>query len=141
MPSNLSRVRAGRRRGTVALELLFVLPVLLLVVLAIIELSLLLGAEHRLTAASREGARVAALGGGPQEIEQAVRLHLGQGVFQQATITAVLRDARGRPLHSGEPVAVDVKIAAQSAIPDLLCFIGFSIKGQTLCGHTVMRKE
>jgi hypothetical protein len=125
----------------VGLELLLVLPVLVLIVLAIVQLSLTLSAENRLTGASREGARVAALGGHPDEIVRAVRRHLGPGVFQQARVTAVLRDARGRPLRSGQPVEVGVEIPAGMAVPDLLSFVGYSIRDKTLSAHTVMRKE
>jgi hypothetical protein len=102
---------------------------------------LTLAAEQRLTAASREGCRVAALGGHPDEIETAVRRHLGPGLFQQAQVTALILNAHGRPVHSGEPVEVGVRIPAGDVVPDLLSFIGYSIRGETLSAFTVMRKE
>jgi Flp pilus assembly protein TadG len=130
-----------RRRGGIALETLFVLPVLVIVALAVVELSLLISARQQLLTASRDGARCAATGGSPREIEHAVRSRLGHGALAQAKIKAILTDEAGRPLNTGEPVVVQVEVPATAASPDLLRVIGFSLQKQTVAAYTVMRKE
>jgi Flp pilus assembly protein TadG len=129
-----------RRRGSLTLELLLVLPILLLVLLAIIEFSIWAVAQQQLLTASREGARVAALGGSRDDVEQAVRVFLG-GKFDNATIDAVLTDDQGQPVAAGQPVQVVVSLPATDAVPDLLPLAGFSIRGQSISAGTVMRKE
>lgn len=160
------------RRGSAALEVLLITPIVVGLTLAVVELSMLSAANEQLANASREGTRVAALGGGPNEIIQAVQNHLGQGNLSTAQISAILTqqqdgtpivtaltDNNGQPINqsssgngqssngqaqpipSGEPVMVNVQTPASNAIPDLLTFIGFSIKSQTLIGQTIMRKE
>src|SRR5579872_2474051 len=94
------------RRGALALELLFALPVLLAVILATVEFSQLLVARQQLLVASREGARVAAQGGSPDDVQQAVAQFLGTGPLAAAAVDAMLTDALGQPLPSGAAVAV-----------------------------------
>jgi Flp pilus assembly protein TadG len=129
------------RRGVLALELLFVFPVILVVLLATVEFSMMLIAEQQLLIASREGARVAAQGGGLTDIQTAVQTFLGNGNLSQASISAILTDQSGAVIPSGSPVAVSVRIPATKAVPDLLAFVGVTINGQTLIGTTAMRKE
>jgi Flp pilus assembly protein TadG len=132
--------RPQRRRGNVALEMLLVLPVVLTVVLAMVEYGLMMSAQEHLLAASREGGRVAALGGTPQDVTNAVQRHLGAGPLSQAEIDMTLTDSSGNPVPSGEPVTVWVSLPATAAVPNLLRFIGFDIAQETLVARTVMRK-
>ena len=53
--------RRARRRAGVALELLLVFPILLSLLLAMVQFSMLLAARQQLAGASREAARVEAL--------------------------------------------------------------------------------
>jgi Flp pilus assembly protein TadG len=130
------------RRGVMALELLFVLPLVLGVLLATVEFSMLLVAQQQLIISSREGARVAAQGGNQDDVQSAVLVFLGQGSLSQATITAMLTDpTTGQPLPSGSPVSVTVSLPATQAVPDLLAMLGYSISNETLTAMTVMRKE
>jgi len=132
---------AKTRRGHVAIELLIVLPILLTVLLGTIEFSLLLTAQQQVSLAAREATRVAATGGSVADIEQAVRLTLGDARYAQASVTAMLTDSNGDPVASGEPIAVRVQMPAGAAVPDLLVFAGLSIRNQVLVGQTVMCKE
>jgi len=125
----------------VALELLLALPILLAALLGVVEFSLLLVARQQLVTASREGARVAAQGGGQAEVVQAVQQFLGPGSLSNASIVAALADDTGQPLPSGQPVCVTVSLPTTQAVPDLLAFVGFSIGGETLVAQTIMRKE
>lgn len=134
-------MRADRRRGTVALELLFVLPILMTVLLGTVELSLWLTAQQSVSLASREAARVAAIGGTQSDVEATVRLVLGDVRFARATVIAILTDESGLPLEPGAPVTVNVRLPAAVVVPDLLVFAGLSIRKLYLVGQTVMRKE
>jgi hypothetical protein len=129
------------RRGSLAAELLLLLPILMTVVLGIVEIGMLEFCEQQLCAASREGCRVAAQGGDQKEVEDAVRRYLGDGRLGDCDIEVVLTDQSGRPLHCGDPVEVHCRIKAHHCVPNLLCFIGCSIRDKDLCGHTVMRNE
>jgi hypothetical protein len=131
----------GRRRASLAAQLLFTLPVLLTLLLGIIEMSLLMTVQQHLQTASREAARVAALGGTQDEVTQSAQLFLGNGPLSQADIDAVLTDDSGQPLPSGSPVAVTISIQATQAVPDLLAFVGFSLRKDRLAAQTVLRKE
>jgi Flp pilus assembly protein TadG len=128
-------------RATVAVELLFVLPLLLLLIMAAVEVGMLLSVQQQLQLASREGARVAALGGDEADVASAVRLVLGRGALTGATIFAELTDNNGNPLPSGAPVVVVVSIATQAVVPNLVGWSGAALAGQTISAQTVMRKE
>jgi Flp pilus assembly protein TadG len=130
-----------RRRGHVAVELLFVLPLLLAVLLGTVEFSLWLTAQQQVNLACREGARVAAIGGGIDDVNATVRVVLGPGRFDRATVIATLTDEDGDPVLPGRPVSVVVRLPAVAVVPDLLAFVGLSIRNQILVGQTVMRKE
>jgi Flp pilus assembly protein TadG len=126
------------RTGAIhAVELLLLLPIILALILGMVEYSMILSIDQQLAVASRQGARVAAQGGSAAEVEAAARTVLGTGnVGQSALVTSQLTDV------SGDPVAVTVAVAdAASVVPDLLRFVGFSIKDQPLTGLTMMRKE
>jgi hypothetical protein len=127
---------SGRgRTGNASVELLLLLPVLIAVIVAGVEFSMLLAVRQQLTAASREGARVAALGGDEQAIKDAVWHTLGSGNTATAELDVTI------PKHCGEPVEVWLKLPATAAVPDLLRYVGYSIQGETIVVRTVMRKE
>ena len=139
MPNN--RRNRGRRAGTVAIELLFVLPLLLSLLFGMIEFSLFLAARQQVTTASREGARVAALGGTEAEVQQAVAQFLGAGNLGNATAQVTFIPQAGLPATSGDAVQVVVSLPVSQAVPDLLAFIGVSLQNQNIVASTVMRKE
>jgi hypothetical protein len=134
-------VARQRRRGSLTLELLFVMPVLLIVLLGTIQFSLMLAVEQQLETASRAGARAAALGADATTVEVVVRQVLGPGKLQSAQVLSVLTDDNGQPLPAGQPVTVLVALKSGSAVPDLLPFAGLSLARQLLVGRTVMIKE
>jgi Flp pilus assembly protein TadG len=136
----IDRQDAGRR-GSFTVELLLVLPILMTVVLGAVEFSMLAQVRQQLLIASREGTRVAALGGTPADVQTATQNALGAGVLQNATIQINITDNSGNPLPSGQPVSVIVTVQAGQAVPDLLAFIGYSIGNELLAAQTVMRKE
>jgi Flp pilus assembly protein TadG len=121
--------------------LLLVLPVLLALLLGMIEFSLLYAARQHLTTASREGARVAALGGDQFAVQQAIQNVLGNSNLGGATLQATLTDGLGQPLPTGAPVQVTLTIPAAQAVPDLLGIIAVTLGDQVITAQTVMRKE
>jgi hypothetical protein len=133
--------RRPRRRAGVALELLLVFPILLSLLLAMVQFSMLLAARQQLAGASREAARVAAQGGNLTAVQAAAALYLGQGNLSNAQVLAVLTGPTGLPLPSGAPVSVTVQVPATQAAPDLLAFVGISLKNDVISAQTVMRKE
>lgn len=76
----------ARRRGLVAAEMLLVLPIFLLLLTGMIGFADLLIAEQKMDEASGRAARVAALGGSEEQIEEAVRAVLGPDRAKHATI-------------------------------------------------------
>jgi Flp pilus assembly protein TadG len=131
------RCSSSRPGAIHAVELLLLLPIVLAVLIAMVEYSMILSIDQQLAVASREGARVAAQGGTTVEVEAAARLVLGTGsVGQNTVVTSQLTDV------SGNPVTVQVVIAdASTVVPNMLRFVGFSINGTPLAGTTVMRRE
>jgi Flp pilus assembly protein TadG len=129
------------RRGSLTIELLLLMPVLLALVVGAVEMSLLVASEQKLEAASATGARVAAQGGDQYAVNQAVQDALRHSKLAGAKVIVRLDDENGYPLPTGSTVEVRVQINANQSVPDLLGFIGFSIKKMTLSGHTAMRKE
>jgi Flp pilus assembly protein TadG len=132
---------ASKRAGYLAIELLFVLPIIVIMVLAMVEFSMILVARQQLTAASREGARVAAIGGTTADIDNAVHTYLGTGSLAAAQVVPVITDDMNNPLPSGAPVQVTVQIPTAQVVPNLLAPIGFSIANDVLVAQTIMRKE
>lgn len=138
-------VKQRGRRGSVTVEMTLLFPIVLLFFLGMIEFSMMLHARQQLLAASREGARVAALGGDTEEVRQAVRQYLGNGRLGDAEVRLTagsnepVEDAR--EIRSGEPVEVWVSIPAGYVVPDLLRIVGYSIRNEELVARTVMRKE
>jgi hypothetical protein len=147
--SDLSPWRRSRRPGRQArrlgallsAELLLVLPLLLALILAGVQFAVTLSVEQKLAAATRDGARVAATGGNRTAVVEAVERVLGPTIAKHAEVCTVMTDSSRKPLPSGEPVQVVVKVPAAKVVPDLLRIVGYSIRNETLVSSTVMRKE
>jgi hypothetical protein len=126
-------------------ELMLVFPIAMAFFLAMIEFSMILTARQQLLAASREGARVAAIGADHEEVAITIRRYLGEGPLGDSELT--MTDAEGSVLstslavRSGEPVEVWLRVPTGHVVPDLLRFIGYSIKDDELVARTVMRRE
>ncbi len=79
--------RSGKDKGSVAVEFVLVLPVLLLVVFGIIDLGRLLNTKMTLSQAAHEGARAAAVVG-EDAARSAVAAVLGPSGSDGVTVTA-----------------------------------------------------
>jgi hypothetical protein len=133
------------RRGSVAAEFVLLAPVVIALLLAMVQFSMALTARQQLLAASREGARVAALGGDRHDVAAAVRQTLGGGPLGQCEVCVMdgtgCPVAGGHEVPTGETVAVCVRLPTRKAVPDLLRFIGYSIKDEVIVVRTAMRRE
>ena len=88
-PFQVNTLRMERRRGFIlTAELVFVLPLVILVVSGLVELGALLHGQHRLSVACWEGARVASISNDP------------------ALVNRMVMDVLG--IHSTEDVSVDL---------------------------------
>jgi Flp pilus assembly protein TadG len=122
-------------------ELVLVVPILVILVSALMQFSLLLTARQQLLAASREGARVASHGGNLDDVSAAVHRVLGSGNLSgSATVSLCQANATDETDHR-ERVQVCVRVPALAASPDLLQLVGISFQGEELIACTVMLKE
>jgi Flp pilus assembly protein TadG len=131
-----SASRRRRRRGSLTMELIFVLPILGVLLLGLFEYSLLFFARGEVVDASRAGARFASLPGcSPADVEQQVLNSLSPRLRPTAEVTVQTG------VYSGDPVSVAVRVPMANAAPDMLWPIGFSLTGQFLYSETRMAKE
>jgi hypothetical protein len=134
-----------QRKGSLTFELLLVLPILLILMVGMIQMSLTLMCRQQLLGASREAARVAALGGNHKSVVLAAKQCLGDGRLGEAEI--LLTTGEGKPIRSaqevrsGESIQVWISIPAEQAVPNFLAFAGFQSKDELIVARTVMRKE
>jgi len=124
------------RRGILTVELVLVLPLVLLLLFALVELSMIARAQQTLILAARDGARTASLAGtSVEQAERAARRHLHGRLAAEAQIK--VRMAK-RP---GEPSTVEVRVPMHAAAPDLLRMIGFGATDRYLVATAAMCKE
>jgi Flp pilus assembly protein TadG len=131
------------RGALFSVELLLVLPIALVLLFGLIEFGFLMTAKQRVEAASREAARVAALGGDERAVARAAKIALGPKLAQNAVVKTNLHDdesGRGRE-RDRERVVVCVAVPSKCAAPDLLSFVGISLRGQRLEAAAAMRRE
>ena len=138
---SLRRRRRIRRGAIFSFELLIVLPVLVGILLATIELSLLLHSNCRLKEASRLACRVAAR---PCHDAEARNLAIRQAIEEVLRRPSLIRSCNcqfdsGR--FPGDVVVVQLSLPMKAAAPDLLAVLGFGLKERTLIARTVMYKE
>ena len=125
-----------QRNGIMSMELVLTLPLLMLVLFAVFEYSLLFYARGDVVEASRIGARAASYPGASVEmIEQSVVEALGPQLGQDANVYTQLGE------FSGDGVVVVVKVPMTAAAPDLLWPIGFGLRGRYLISKTYMEME
>lgn len=145
MPVSLSRANMNRlhrhirrptRKGMLSVELMMVLPLVLVVLLGTIEFACLLMAQQSLAHATYLGARRASLyDASPDDVERTVKRALSASMGRQVRVSARI----GRDV--GEPVLVQACVPMQLAAPDLLGWMGVSLRGRELQAATVLRRE
>lgn len=127
--------RAGRtRRGTVAVELAVVSPVMFAMLFGIIEFGWMFTVQHTMVNAAREGARLGVLQGTTvEEIEIEAAAYLApMGLDDQVSINVT------------EATVDDPHVTVQLTVPrEDVSLVGnfFGFTGGTVEGVAVMRKE
>lgn len=122
---------ARNRSGSLSLELLLVLPILVGILGATIMFGMMLVAQQVLTTASQAGARAAAIGT-CADAEPAADLVLGPGKLSAATVSCI---------DDGTNVSVSVTVPADQVVPNLLKNFGLGVECFTLGATTTMKKE
>lgn len=151
-----------RRHGSMSVELLLLLPILLMVLVAFVQFSLSIAATERLSHASQVGARMAAQGGSKIEVENAIRRALGQyperdveieitkscthrghGPYDGADDAGRAKKTDGDDSNTGrcchDEVRVCIRVKAAHAIPGPTRWCWG--KDEKLTGCSVMRME
>lgn len=100
--------RTADRRGAVTVEALLAVPILLLLLALLVGAAELIAAEQAVAEAAGRAARVAAIGGTPEQVQAAAAAVLGAERAGRATVT--VEPAAGRP---GELIDVRVTVAAR----------------------------
>jgi Flp pilus assembly protein TadG len=114
------RPNTQRRRGTIAAELVLLLPLLIGFLLGTIEMSVAFFSRQQLLLAAREGARVAAEGGSDAEVQATVQRVLGTGAIGNAHVT-ITRTAEDPNNPNGrDRVQVCLSIPTTTVVPNLL---------------------
>jgi Flp pilus assembly protein TadG len=118
------------------MEFALTLPILLVVLLALVEFSMLFFARGDVVEAARAGARHASLGGATQEdVEQVVQRTLGPRLGRRASVGVAFGQS------SGDPVSVAVQVPMVHAAPNLLWPIGYDIDGETIAASSQAVRE
>lgn len=132
----LPQRRPNRRRpGFLSLELAAALPILMVVLAAAVEFSLLLSAQGTLADASRSAARAAALGVRDEEELLAIASRaLGPRLGASPTVSVLDDTTTGT-------VAVVVRVPMRSAAPNLLWPVGYDLSGRYLSACASMAAE
>lgn len=132
----MRRPSPTERAGLFSVELIFVLPILLLVVFALVELSLLLAAERKLAEVSAVVARTGSLGGTDAEMTAVMKSAAGPKWADKVELQVLPAAPAARP--QGTTLDVTVSLPAKYAGPNLLRSIGIDLTEATLVGRTVI---
>ena len=132
----MRRPSPTERAGLFSVELIFVLPILLLVVFALVELSLLLAAERKLAEVSAVVARTGSLGGTDAEMTAVMKSAAGPKWADMVELQVLPAAPAERP--QGTTLDVTVSLPAKYAGPNLLRSIGIDLTEATLVGRTVI---
>lgn len=118
------------------MEMALVLPILGVLLLGLLEFTMLFYARSSVVEASRAGARAATrVGSNLSQVEHEAGLVLFPALRQFMQVEV----AGGE--HSGDTVTVAVQVPMNSASPDLLWVVGYSLQGRWLYAESTMIKE
>lgn len=119
----------GEQRGSLAVEAVLVLPLILLVLVGVAELFLIAVTRLEMEAAAREGARVAATHPDPARAASAAREALSPGVADRVRITVTGATVAGAAVQ----VRVSLRYRLVTPLLDRLAI--------ELNGRAVMQRE
>ncbi|NQV25558.1 MAG: pilus assembly protein, partial [Rhodopirellula sp.] len=121
------RRRKKKRSGILSAELIMTLPILAIVLFGMFEFALLFTARGELSEATRVGARKATMPGVTfDSVEAEIRRVLSPRLQQTMEVSI------DQGQRSGDVVTVAIACDMNSASPDLLWPIGYSLKNRKL---------
>lgn len=123
-----------KRRGQAMVEFAMVLPIFILLVMGIMEFGLLFHEYMVVTAASREGARAAAVGGTDAEVTTAAK-------NAASSVNKGLLNATVTPSTRLKGTSVTVTVSNPVKINTPLISAMFPVNPILVSGSTVMRME
>jgi Flp pilus assembly protein TadG len=130
------RRRNKKRSGLLSAELVMTLPILAIVLFGLFEFALLFTARGELSEATRVGARKATMPGVTYDlVEEEIRRVLSPRL--QRTMEVSIDQGQ----RSGDVVTVAIACDMNSASPDLLWPIGYSLKNRKIYEVTKMIRE
>jgi Flp pilus assembly protein TadG len=141
MRSTQKRTPRRRKGALLSVELVFVLPILLIILFGFVELSLLLMGMQRVQAASSAACRVATLPATDADLQQQAMREAAAGALGKAGMVETFQMNSDIGPNAGDPVAVEISVPMAAAAPDLLRVIGFSLQGRQLVVRTQMSKQ
>lgn len=128
--------RSNRLGAILSMELVLVLPIILLLLFAVCEFSMLASAQTQISDSARNTARLMSLTGMPAaEAETRVLSMLGPVMSRGARVRVIPGQ------FPGDSCQVTVFVPMKNATPDLLWMTGFSVKERVLTGHASMVVE
>ncbi len=136
MKNQIQAQKRRTRNGLLSMELVLTLPILLIVLMAMLEFSMLFFARGAVLEASRLAARKATF---PGTTHEQVVSEVGKLLSPRLRSAASVYTEIGP--HPGDVVGVSVQIPMSVVAPDLLWPIGYSLQGQFLIGETRMIRE
>ena len=131
-PANLIK----KQKGQSLVETALVLPIILVLLTGIIDFGLLFNSYLQVSNASREGARIAAIGSTDEQIISAVNTAAAALDIERLTVAIAPSQAAGR--SSGDSVAVSVQYDYNMITPIITAIIPGPIELKT---STTMRCE
>lgn len=133
--------RRIRRKGALlTFELVLVLPIVIGFAFGILELSLLLAAQHRVELASAAACRIGTLPARELNVQRiAIERAAGNAMGVRLTHASQIDFYPG--FHTGDPVRVRITVPMNRAAPDLLRWLGLGLGDRQLVADTTMRRE
>jgi Flp pilus assembly protein TadG len=134
--TEFERRRNPKRSGMLSAELIMTLPILAIVLFGLFEFALLFTARGELSEATRAGARKATMPGVTfDSVEDEIRRVLSPRLARTMEVSI------DQGQRSGDVVTVAIACDMNSASPDLLWPIGYSLKNRKLYEVTKMIRE
>ena len=145
----LARNSQENRRGAAVVEMAFVLPVFLMIVLGIVEFGRAMMVGQLLTNGARHGARKAIIDGSTNaSVEQDIKDFLTQTLNVPATDITVVIEAEPAPGNTDPNDILSateskdlIKITVRVGFDDVSYIAGNFLQGTNLEGHCAMRHE
>lgn len=138
-----------KRSGALnAVELLFIVPIVFVILLGLIQVSFMLSARARLHTACWEAARHACRHHPHREIHHAACNHLPERARPHLKLQIEVDGhevphsaQQSTPLPQGEQVTVRTRVRGDHVCPDLLRFLGYSLQNMEFDCYATMRME